>query len=88
MRRPDAAPGSVIGNVIWVILAGRWLALEHPITGIALCASVTPEGDSTPKQTLNLAVLLVGAVGPGAHSCSNERSVDSPARYHPSWGGS
>ena len=52
----------MIGNVIWVILAGRWLALEHLITGIALCASVTPEGDSTPKQTLNLAVLLVGAV--------------------------
>ena len=38
--RPDAGAGSAIGNVIWVILAGWWLALGHLITGILLCITI------------------------------------------------
>lgn len=30
----------VIGNLIWVVLAGWWLALMHLITGIALCITI------------------------------------------------
>ena len=33
VRRADAGAGSVIGNVIWILLAGWWLALGHLITG-------------------------------------------------------
>ena len=33
--KPTAGAFSVIGNVIWVIVAGWWLALMHIITGIA-----------------------------------------------------
>ena len=32
--KPTAGAWSVIGNVIWVIVAGWWLALTHIITGI------------------------------------------------------
>ena len=32
--KPTAGAWSVIGNVIWVIVAGWWLALMHIITGI------------------------------------------------------
>lgn len=38
--RQHAGPASLIGNVIWVILFGWWLAIEHLITGIALCLSI------------------------------------------------
>ena len=31
---------SVVGNVIWFILAGWWLALGHIVTGIALCLTL------------------------------------------------
>ena len=31
---------SVIGNVLWFILAGWWLALGHVLTGIALCLTI------------------------------------------------
>jgi uncharacterized membrane protein YccF (DUF307 family) len=31
---------SVIGNILWFILAGWWLALEHLIVGILLCITV------------------------------------------------
>ncbi|MFB7631724.1 YccF domain-containing protein [Streptomyces sp. NPDC056149] len=40
VERRDAGAGSVIGNVIWVIFAGWWLALGHIITGIALCVTI------------------------------------------------
>ena len=33
--KPTAGAWSVIGNVIWVIVAGWWLALMHIVTGIA-----------------------------------------------------
>jgi uncharacterized membrane protein YccF (DUF307 family) len=36
---PTAA-ASAIGNVIWIILAGWWLALVHLITGVLLCLTI------------------------------------------------
>ncbi|GAA3057239.1 hypothetical protein GCM10020000_44780 [Streptomyces olivoverticillatus] len=40
MERRDAGAGSLIGNVIWFIFAGWWLALGHIVTGIALCLTI------------------------------------------------
>ena len=30
----------MIGNVIWILLCGWWLALTHLLTGIALCLTL------------------------------------------------
>jgi uncharacterized membrane protein YccF (DUF307 family) len=40
IRRADAGAASTIGNVIWLIFAGWWLALGHVFTGIALCVTL------------------------------------------------
>jgi len=40
VRRPDAGAGSLIGNVIWFVLAGWWLALGHLITGVLMCLTI------------------------------------------------
>lgn len=40
VKRPDAGVGSVIGNIIWLVLAGWWLALSHLITGVALAITI------------------------------------------------
>ena len=40
-RRPDAGVGSVIGNVLWIVLFGWWLALGHVIAGVALCLTIS-----------------------------------------------
>jgi uncharacterized membrane protein YccF (DUF307 family) len=40
VRKPGAGVASGIGNIIWVILFGWWLALAHLITGIALCITI------------------------------------------------
>jgi uncharacterized membrane protein YccF (DUF307 family) len=38
--RSDAGAGSLLGNVIWLILAGWWLALAHIVTGVAQCLTI------------------------------------------------
>jgi uncharacterized membrane protein YccF (DUF307 family) len=40
VKRPGAGVASGIGNVIWLILCGWWLALGHIITGVALCVTI------------------------------------------------
>jgi len=39
-RHPTAGVASVVGNVLWVILFGWWLALGHLISGIALALTI------------------------------------------------
>lgn len=38
--RPGAGTPSLIGNIVWILLAGWWLALGHLTTGIALCLTI------------------------------------------------
>jgi uncharacterized membrane protein YccF (DUF307 family) len=38
--REDAGVGSLLGNIIWLIVAGVWLAIGHVVTGIALCLTI------------------------------------------------
>lgn len=38
--KPTAGVGSFLGNVIWVIFAGWWLALAHIASGIALFITI------------------------------------------------
>jgi len=40
VEKPTAGIGSAIGNVIWVIVAGIWLAIGHLTTGVALCLTI------------------------------------------------
>jgi uncharacterized membrane protein YccF (DUF307 family) len=40
VKRSDAGIASGIGNVIWFILCGWWLAIGHLITGALLCLTV------------------------------------------------
>src|SRR4051812_12551904 len=40
IRRADAGAGSLVGNVIWIVLAGWWLALGHLVTGALMCLTI------------------------------------------------
>jgi len=39
-RRPGAGVASTIGNVIWIILFGWWLAIGHLVAGVMLCLTI------------------------------------------------
>ncbi|RZS41013.1 uncharacterized membrane protein YccF (DUF307 family) [Herbihabitans rhizosphaerae] len=38
--RSGAGAPSVIGNIIWIIFAGWWLAIGHLFTGFLLCITI------------------------------------------------
>ena len=40
VRKPTAGAASLIGNIIWILFAGWWLAIGHITTGIAMCLTI------------------------------------------------
>ncbi len=40
VRKQSAGGGSVIGNIIWFILAGWWLAIAQVAFGVVLCITI------------------------------------------------
>ena len=40
VSKPTSGAWSFLGNVVWVILAGWWLALAHIVSGLLLCVTI------------------------------------------------
>jgi uncharacterized membrane protein YccF (DUF307 family) len=40
VRAPGAGVASALGNVLWFVFAGWWLALIHIVAGIAFCLTI------------------------------------------------
>ncbi|WJK34887.1 YccF domain-containing protein [Solwaraspora sp. WMMA2065] len=40
VAKPGAGIGSGLANILWVVLAGWWLALTHIVTGVTLCLTI------------------------------------------------
>ncbi|MFF3252284.1 YccF domain-containing protein [Actinacidiphila glaucinigra] len=40
VERHDAGVASLLGNIIWLVLAGIWLAIGHVIAGVAFCLTI------------------------------------------------
>ncbi|MGC1814316.1 MAG: YccF domain-containing protein [Solirubrobacterales bacterium] len=55
VKRPEAGAASVVGNVIWFVLAGVWLALAHLIASIALAITII----GIPLAMANLKLVMV-----------------------------
>src|ERR1700746_3018279 len=39
-RRPEAGVASVIGNVLWIVFFGWWLAVGPLVSGVLLCVTI------------------------------------------------
>lgn len=37
---PRAGLGTLLGNLVWLVVAGWWIALTHITTAIALCVTI------------------------------------------------
>ncbi|HYH59225.1 MAG TPA: YccF domain-containing protein [Thermoleophilaceae bacterium] len=40
VKRPDAGGASVVGNILWLVLAGWWLALLHLVAAVLLAITI------------------------------------------------
>ncbi len=38
--RPGAGAGAVLGNIIWIVFIGWWLAIGHLVSGVLLCLTI------------------------------------------------
>jgi uncharacterized membrane protein YccF (DUF307 family) len=58
VKRADAGVASIIGNIIWIIFAGWWLALAHIVTAVALAVTII----GIPLAVANLKLIPVSLV--------------------------
>jgi len=58
VRRPAAGVPSAIGNVIWFVFAGWWLAIAHVVTAVALAVTII----GIPLALANLKLIPVSLV--------------------------
>ncbi|MEV0583444.1 YccF domain-containing protein [Nonomuraea sp. NPDC050310] len=62
VRDPEAGIMSTIGNVIWVVVAGIWLAIGHVLTSIPLFVSII----GIPLGIANLKMIPISLLPLGA----------------------
>jgi uncharacterized membrane protein YccF (DUF307 family) len=55
VKRPEAGAASAIGNVIWFLLAGVWLAIAHLVTSVLLAITII----GIPLALANLKLVMV-----------------------------
>ena len=58
VEKPGARPGALIGNVIWVVLFGAWLAIAHVVTAVAMAITII----GIPLALANLKLIPVSLV--------------------------
>ncbi|MDQ0378926.1 YccF domain-containing protein [Amycolatopsis thermophila] len=75
--RRDAGVGSLIGNVIWIVFAGIWLAIGHVLTGIVLCVTII----GIPLGLANFKLIPVSLMPLGKAIVPVDRGTD--AYYRP-----
>ena len=72
--KPGAGAGSFVGNVLWFLLAGLWMAIAHVITGLALCVTVI--GIPLGIADFKLAAAAIAPLG------KDIVSTDDPAAFY------
>jgi uncharacterized membrane protein YccF (DUF307 family) len=73
--RRDAGVGSMIGNVIWIVLFGWWLALGHLVTGAALCLTII----GIPLGLASFKIIPVTLLPLGVRIVPTDQQFSSPA---------
>lgn len=77
VRKPSAGAGSVIGNVLWIILFGWWLALGHIVTAVAQAITII----GLPLAAANLKMLPVSLTPFGVDIVSTRELAYARAAY-------
>ena len=58
MEKPGAGTGTLIGNIIWLLLCGIWLAIGHLVSAVAMAATII----GIPLALANLKLIPVSLV--------------------------
>jgi uncharacterized membrane protein YccF (DUF307 family) len=58
VKKPSAGTGALIGNIIWVLLFGIWLAIGHLVSAVAMAVTII----GIPLALANLKLIPVSLV--------------------------
>jgi uncharacterized membrane protein YccF (DUF307 family) len=72
VRRPSAGAASAIGNVLWFVVIGLWMAIAHLILGVALCLTIV--GIPLGVGNFKLAAVAIAPLGKDIVSTSDPRA--------------
>jgi len=80
VSRPTAGVGSLLGNVVWILVAGIWLVIGHIVTAIAQAVTII----GIPLAIANLKVIPVTLAPLGKEIVpSNRPFVTAYGAYRP-----
>ncbi|CAM3113709.1 YccF domain-containing protein [Skermania piniformis] len=77
--RPDAGAPSLLGNVLWLLVAGWWLALGHILTSVPLFLSII----GIPFGWANLKLIPVSLMPLGREIVATGERSDYPGGVNP-----
>ena len=75
VAKPGARPGALVGNVIWILLFGIWLAIGHLVSAAAMAVTIV----GIPLALANLKLIPVSLVPLGKEIVAID-STDAPGR--------
>jgi uncharacterized membrane protein YccF (DUF307 family) len=72
IRRPGAGAASMVGNVLWFLLAGVWISIAHVVLGLVLCLTIV--GIPLGLGNFRLAAVAIAPLGKEIVSTSDRRA--------------
>jgi len=73
IRRPDAGAASMVGNVLWFLLGGVWIAIAHVFLGLLLCLTIV--GIPLGLGNFKLAAVAIAPLGKEIVSTNDPRAA-------------
>lgn len=77
--RPTAGAASTIGNVLWFVLIGLWMAIGHLISGVVLCLTII--GIPLGLGNFKLAAVAIAPLGKEIVPTSDPRASLGTIRF-------
>jgi uncharacterized membrane protein YccF (DUF307 family) len=72
-RKPTAGVASAIGNLIWFVFAGVWMAIAHIVLGLLLCLTII--GIPLGLGNFKLAAVAIAPLGKDIVSTADRRAT-------------
>ena len=72
-RKPTAGAASAIGNLIWFVFAGVWMAIAHVLLGLLLCLTII--GIPLGLGNFKLAAVAIAPLGKDIVSTTDPRAT-------------
>lgn len=79
VRKPTAGVGSLLGNIVWVVVAGIWLAIAHVVTAVAQALTIV----GIPLAIANLKLIPVTLAPLGKDVVPSDRPFTSAYGAYP-----